>query len=78
MAKTPDDCIESVAKSKSKLYRVLLKSGIMLQSVVLNDNMKGMKFDKVYVDPAINDLIVKMVLYPVILHDPRNIIIEDN
>ena len=50
----------------------------MLQSVVLNDNMRGMRFDKAYVDPTIDYLIVRSVLYPMILHDTRNIIIEDN
>ena len=67
----------SIAKSKSEPYKILLKSGIMLQSVVLNDKLKGMRFDKIYVDPTIDDLIVKTVIYPMI-YNPRNVIIEDN
>jgi len=67
----------SIAKSKSEPYKILLKSGIMLQSVVLNDNSSRMRFDKIYVDPTIDDLIVKTVIYPMI-YNPRNVIIEDN
>jgi len=67
----------SIAKSKSEPYKILLKSGIMLQSVVLNDKLKGMRFDKIYVDPTIDDLIVKTVIYPMI-YNPRNVIIENN
>ena len=48
----------------------------MLESVVLNDKIKGMMFDRIYVDPAINYSIVRMVVYPMI-RDPRNVIIED-
>lgn len=66
----------SIAKSKSEPYKILLKSGIMIQSVVLNDSTSRMRFDKAYVDPAIDDLIVERVLYPLILH-PQNVIIED-
>lgn len=53
-----------------------MKSGIILQSVVLNDKLRGMRFDKIYVDPTIDDLIVKTVIYPMI-YNPRNVIIED-
>ena len=77
LAKTPHDCIERVTKSRSEPYKILLKSGIMLQSVVLNDKLRGMRFDKIYVDPTIDDLIVKTVIYPMI-YNPRNVIIEDN
>jgi len=77
LVKTPKNCIESVRKSRSKPFKVLLKSGIMLESVVLNDKIKGMMFDRIYVDPAINNSIVRMVVYPMI-RDPRNVIIEDN
>lgn len=77
LAKTPHDCIVSIAKSRSESYKILLKSGIMLQSVVLNDKLRGMRFDKIYVDPTIDDLIVKTVIYPMI-YNPRNVIIEDN
>jgi len=49
----------------------------MLQSVVLNENSSRMRFDKIYVDPTIDDLIVKTVIYPMI-YNPRNVIIEDN
>lgn len=77
LAKTPHDCIERVTKSRSEPYKILLKSGIMLQSVVLNDKLIGMRFDKIYVDPTIDDLIVKTVIYPMI-YNPRNVIIEDN
>ena len=49
----------------------------MIQSVVLNDNTTRMRFDKIYVDPTIDDLIVKTVIYPMI-RNPRNVIIEDN
>lgn len=49
----------------------------MIQSVVLNDRSRGMRFDKIYVDPTIDDLIVKTIIYPMI-RDPRNVIIEDN
>ena len=48
----------------------------MLESVVLNDRIRGMRFDKIYVDSTIDDLIVKTVIYPMI-RDPRNVIIED-
>ena len=67
----------SIAKNRSESYKILLKSGIMLQSVVLNDKLRGMRFDKIYVDPTIDDLIVKTVIYPMI-YNPRNVIIEDN
>jgi hypothetical protein len=67
----------SIAKSKSEPYKILLKSGIMLQSVVLNENSSRMRFDKIYVDPTIDDLIVETVIYPMI-YNPRNVIIEDN
>ena len=77
LAKTPHDCIVSIAKSRSESYKIILKSGIMLQSVVLNDKSRGMRFDKIYVDPTIDDLIVKTVIYPMI-YNPRNVIIEDN
>ena len=76
LAKTPKNCIVSIAKSKSEPYKILFKSGIMLQSVVLNDNSSRMRFDKIYVDPTIDDLIVKTVIYPMI-YNPRNVIIED-
>lgn len=76
LAKTPHDCIVSIAKNRSELYKILLKSGIMLQSVVLNDRSRGMRFDKIYVDPTIDDLIVRTVIYPMI-YNPRNVIIED-
>ena len=49
----------------------------MLQSVVLNDKLRGMRFDKIYVDPTIDDLMVRTVIYPMI-YNPRNVIIEDN
>ena len=49
----------------------------MIQSVVLNNKLRGMRFDKIYVDPTIDDLIVKTVIYPMI-YNPRNVIIEDN
>ena len=49
----------------------------MIQSVVLNDKLRGMRFDKIYVDPTIDNLIVKTVIYPMI-YNPRNVIIEDN
>jgi len=49
----------------------------MIQSVVLNDMLRGMRFDKIYVDPTIDDLIVRTVIYPMI-YNPRNVIIEDN
>ena len=77
LAKTPHDCIVSIAKSKSEPYKILLKSGIMIQFVVLNDNLIRMRFDKIYVDPTIDDLIVETVIYPMI-YNPRNVIIEDN
>ena len=77
LAKTPHDCIVSIAKNRSESYKILLKSGIMLQSVVLNDKLRGMRFDKIYVDPTIDDLIVRTVIYPMI-YNPRNVIIEDN
>jgi hypothetical protein len=77
LAKTPHDCIERVTKSRSEPYKILLKSGIMLQSVVLNDKLIGMRFDKIYVDPTIDDLMVRTVIYPMI-YNPRNVIIEDN
>ena len=77
LAKTPHDCIVSIAKSKSEPYKILLKSGIMLQSVVLNDKLRGMRFDKIYVDPTIDDLMVRTVIYTMI-YNPRNVIIEDN
>lgn len=48
----------------------------MIQSVVLNDRLRA-RFDKIYVDPTIDDLIVKTVIYPMI-YNPRNVIIEDN
>ena len=67
----------SIAKGKSEPYKILLKSGIMLQFVVLNDKLGRMRFDKIYVDPTIDDLIVKTVIYPMI-YNPRNVIIEDN
>lgn len=49
----------------------------MIQFVVLNDNTTRMRFDKIYVDPTIDDLIVRTVIYPMI-YNPRNVIIEDN
>ena len=67
----------SIAKSKSEPYKILLKSGIMIQSVVLNDKLRGIRFDKIYVDPTIDDLMVRTVIYPMI-YNPRNVIIEDN
>lgn len=65
-----------IREGKSKPFKVLLKSGIMLESVVLNDKTRGMRFDKIYIDPTIDDLIVKTVIYPMI-YNPRNVIIED-
>ena len=67
----------SIAKSKSEPYKILLKSGIMIQFVVLNDKLRGMRFDKIYVDPTIDDYTVKTVIYPMI-YNLRNVIIEDN
>ena len=67
----------SIFKNRSESYKILLKSGIMLQSVVLKDKLRGMRFDKIYVDPTIDYLIVKTVIYPMI-YNPRNVIIEDN
>ena len=65
-----------IKESRSKPFKVLLKSGTTLESVVLNDKLRGMRFDKIYVDPTIDDLIVKTVIYPMI-YNPRNVIIED-
>ena len=76
MAKTPKNCIVRIRESKSKPFKVLLKSGIMLESVVLNDKIRGIRFDRIYVDPAIDYSIVRTVVYPMI-RDPRNVIIED-
>ena len=66
-----------IREGKSIPFKVLLKSGIMLESVVLNDKLRGMRFDKIYVDPTIDDYTVKTVIYPMI-YNPRNVIIEDN